>query len=97
LRSRNSGKGGTKLDTVLVKHGLPEKDWSKMVCQLQEFIFFENAFPSLEEQNAFVDQLVQAGPYVKPADDLIAKVYLKFAYQWLFIQIFNINIPYLVQ
>lgn len=66
---------------ILEKHGLQEKDWSQMVCRLQEFIFFENAFPSLEEQNEFVDELVEAGPYVKPADDLIAKVHLYFTCQ----------------
>lgn len=45
-----------------------------MVARIHNYIFLENAFPSVEEQSNFVENLVRSATFVVPADDLISKV-----------------------
>ena len=63
-----------KVDTILEKHNWDVKLWLWAIAEIHFFVFLDNAWPSIREQESFTTQLLEHTPHKSDAADILSKV-----------------------
>ena len=58
----------------MLKHNWTEEIWIWALNEIHSYVFLDNAWPSVEQQDKFTALLIEDAPHVAGVNDLLSKV-----------------------